>query len=75
MNTSVHRDADRVWLEGVNGWSLHDQPSSVHAAQAAVMRALGEDVTYDCLLGVSGLAFPMQISTQWTGLDYTRSTK
>jgi hypothetical protein len=62
VNTSVHRDADRVWLEGVRGWSPHEQHSSVHAAQAAVMGAVGEDVTYDYLLGVSGLAFRMQVS-------------
>jgi hypothetical protein len=62
MKTDVHREGDRLWLEGVKGWSFREKQSSVHAAQEAVMRAAGEDVTYDYLLGVSGLAFRMQIS-------------
>lgn len=60
--TTVRRDGDRVWLEGVNGWSPHDRQSSVQAAQAAVMEAAGERMTYDELMGVSGLAFRMQVS-------------
>jgi hypothetical protein len=62
MKTTIRRERDRVWLEGVRGWSLHERPSSVHAAQAAVMWAVGEDVTYDYLLGVSALSFRMQVS-------------
>jgi hypothetical protein len=62
VNTTIHRKGDRIWLEGVKGWSLHEWPSSVHAAQAAVMSAVGEDISYDYLLGVSGLAFRMQVS-------------
>ena len=62
MNTTVHREGDRVWLEGVKGWHPGDKESSVHAAQEAIMQAVGEDVTYDYLLGVSGLAFRMQVS-------------
>ncbi|MHB0938679.1 MAG: hypothetical protein ACYC6A_19970 [Armatimonadota bacterium] len=61
MKTTVHRDGDRVWLEGVTGWSVGDQESSVHAAQAAIMQALGYSTSYDYLLGVSGLAFRMQV--------------
>jgi hypothetical protein len=62
MNTTVQRDADRVWLEGVSGWFVGDRESSVHAAQAAAMAAVGEDVSYEYLVGVSGLAFRMQVS-------------
>ncbi len=62
MKTTVHRDADRVWLEGVSGWFVGDRESSVHAAQAAAMAAVGEDISYEYLLGVSGLAFRMQVS-------------
>ena len=62
MKATVYRDADRVWLEGVSGWSPGDRESSVHAAQAAMMQALDEDVTYEGLVGVSGLAFRMQVS-------------
>ena len=64
MNTTVHREGDRVWLEGVSGWFVGDRESSVHAAQAAAMAAAGEDITYEYLLGVSGLAFRMQVSKE-----------
>jgi hypothetical protein len=62
MKTTIHRKADRVWLEGVSGWFVGNRESSVHAAQAAVIAAVGEDVSYEYLLGVSGLAFRMQVS-------------
>jgi hypothetical protein len=62
MNTTLHRDADRVWLEGVSGWFIGDRESSVHAAQAAAMAAVGEEISYEYLVGVSGLAFRMQVS-------------
>ena len=62
MRTAVRREQDRVWLEGVSGWFVGNRECSVHAALAAVMEALGEDITYEYLLGVSGLAFRMQVS-------------
>ena len=43
MAVKVRREEDRVWLEGVNGWFVGDRESSIHAAQAAVMEAVGED--------------------------------
>jgi RNA polymerase sigma-70 factor (ECF subfamily) len=49
-------------LNGVNGWPGNSKGSSVHAAQEAVMRAIGEDVSYEYLVGVSSLAFRMQVS-------------
>lgn len=62
MKTTVLKEKDRVWLEGVNGWFVGDRESSVHAAQAAVMEAVGKSISYATLLGVSGLAFRMQVS-------------
>ncbi len=41
MNTTVYREGDRVWLEGVTGWFCRAKESSVHAAQEAVMVAKG----------------------------------
>jgi len=64
MKTVVRRNGDRVWLEGVRGWFVGDRESSVHAAAAAVMEALGEETSYEYLLGVSGLAFRMQVSKE-----------
>jgi len=62
LKTKIHREGDRVWLEGVKLGAFGDQDSSVHAAQAAAMQALGYSVSYDYLLGVSGLAFRIQVS-------------
>jgi len=62
MKAKIQREKDRVWLEGVKGWFCGDKESSVHAAQEAAMQAVGEDVTYEHLVGVSGLAFRMQVS-------------
>ena len=61
LRTTVKRDGDRIWLEGVTGWHPIRQSSSIHAAQAAIMAALGEEVSYEYLLGVSALAFRMQV--------------
>ncbi|HRU05174.1 MAG TPA: hypothetical protein P5137_05300 [Candidatus Brocadiia bacterium] len=61
---ALRRQGGRVWLEGVQGWFCGQKQSSVHAAHEAVMRAMGEEVSYDDLLGVSGLAFRMQVHRQ-----------
>lgn len=64
MPVQLQREGDRVWLEGVTLWSPRERQSSVHAAQEATLLALGEEVDYDELLGVSGLAFRMQLSRE-----------
>jgi len=61
MRTTLIREGDRVWLDGVRGWFCGEKQSSVHACQEAIMRAVGEEISYDYLLGVSGLAFRMQV--------------
>jgi len=65
MRATVKREGDKVWIEGVEGWNFAQRGSSVHAAMAAVMRAVGEDVSYEYLLGTSGLAFRMQVHNEW----------
>lgn len=64
MKTAVLRDGKRVWIDGVTGWAPWERQSSVHAAQETVMRAVGEETSYESLLGVSGLAFRMQLSQE-----------
>ncbi len=59
--TQVKREGDKVWIEGVKGWHMGERGSSIHAGQAAIMQAMGEDVTYTDLVGASGLAFRMQV--------------
>lgn len=64
MNTKIKRENGKVWLESVQGWFVGDKESSVHAAQEAAMQAAGEAIDYHTLLGVSGLAFRMQVSKE-----------
>lgn len=64
VKVRVFREDDRAVIEGVEGWGFAERGSSVHAAQEAVMRAIGEDVSYGRLVGVSGLAFRMQVSKE-----------
>lgn len=56
----VLRD-ERVYLENVRGLTSAECPSRMHGAQAAVMRAIGEEITYDELVGAGALAFRLQI--------------
>jgi len=65
LMTNVQREGDKVWIEGVKGWDFSQKTSSVHAAMETVMRTVGEDVDYSYLLGVSGLAFRMQVHKGW----------
>ena len=61
MKTKIHHEGNKVWLEGIKGWSANEKVSSVHAALEAIMMALGEDISYDYLLGISSLTFRMQV--------------
>lgn len=64
VKAAIHREGDRVWLEGVKGWFCGDKESSMHAAEEAAMNAAGENVKYEYLVGVSGLAFRLQVSKE-----------
>lgn len=61
MKTIVIHENDKVMLEGIEGFSFEEYASSVHGAQAKILEALGEEVSYEYLLGSSGLAFRMQV--------------
>jgi hypothetical protein len=63
MKATLHRSGDRVWLEGAKGWSLHERPSSVHAAQAAVMAAVGEE--WLCLHPLRDHGQKPFVASQW----------
>ena len=61
VKLKVNSESDRVWLEGIEGFSFEDYGSSVHGAQATILKALGTPLSYEYLLGISGLAFRMQV--------------
>ena len=61
MKTTIKQEGDRVWLDGVEGWSSSEKVSSVHATIETIMKALGEDIQYEYLVGISSAAFRMQV--------------
>jgi hypothetical protein len=58
----VVRDQETVLLEGVEPFLLNTHKATPIACFTVVMRAVGEDVTYPWLMGVSGQAFRFQLS-------------
>jgi hypothetical protein len=52
MQTQIMKEADKVWLEGTWDSAYPRKESTVHWAQSAIMRNIGEDVTYEYLMGV-----------------------
>lgn len=57
MTTAVKRENGRVWIDGVEGFDTSEYASSVHGAQARILQALEEPLTYEDLVGYSGFAF------------------
>lgn len=57
----LKQENGRVWLEGVEGFSFAQKVCSTLATQAEVMRVSGEKMTYEDLVGGSGLAFRVQM--------------
>lgn len=57
MTTRVQRDSVRVWIEGVEGFTTGEYASSVHGAQARILKALGDPLTYEDLICYGGFAF------------------
>jgi hypothetical protein len=60
MAAKVMRENGAVWIEGVK--PAAGGMSSVMQATATIMKSLGEDLSYDYLMGVSGHAFRIQMS-------------
>jgi hypothetical protein len=63
--TRLRQAGGKVWIEGLEKFWLEGvarQQNSVMASLTVALRAVGEDVTYEYLMGVSGAAFRLQIS-------------
>ncbi len=57
----VKREEDgRVWIPTFRGFGSGEFCSSVHGAQYTAMRTIGAPITYEQLLGASGMAFRIQ---------------
>ena len=62
METKVKHHDGKTWIDGIKGWTPRDMADDIHAARYTVLRAIGIDVTYEELLGVSGMAFRLQVT-------------
>jgi len=58
------REGQKVWIEGVKGFSPGEYADSVHGCQARILEALGEPLTYDELVCCSGFAFRIGVHEQ-----------
>lgn len=58
---TVQRDGEKVVIEGVKVFDTGRHGSSVHGAQDAILRTLGEPLSYDDLICYGGLAFRVQV--------------
>ena len=56
----VKREEDRVLLDGVEGFNFSEKQCSTLATQGDLMRAVGESISYEDLVGGSALAFRVQ---------------
>ena len=56
----VQRTDDKVWIDGVEGFNAGEYASSVHGAQARILQALGESLTYDDLICYGAFAFRVE---------------
>lgn len=64
MISQVKREGDKVWIEGVDelaGWGKGEENTFMGSLRVA-LSAVGENVSYDQLMGVSGAAFRLQIA-------------
>ena len=64
MKTTVKREGDKVWIEGVKGFSAGEYASSPHGCQARILQTLGEQISYDDLVCYSGFAFRVGVHEQ-----------
>jgi hypothetical protein len=62
METKVKHQDGKTWIDGVKGWTPREMADDIHAARYTVLQAIGIDVTYEELLGVSGMAFRLQVT-------------
>lgn len=55
---------NRVWIEGIEGFSPGEYASSPHGCQARILQTLGEQIGYDDLICYSGFAFRVGVHEQ-----------
>jgi hypothetical protein len=63
---AVQKKNEKVWLDLDPFYPpRHKQPNTVFKSTAIVLKALGSEVTYEQLMGISGAAFRIQLHEEW----------
>lgn len=62
MDIKVKHQDGKTWIEGLKGWTMRQMTDDIHAARYTVLQALGKNVSYEELLGVSSMAFRLQVT-------------
>ncbi|MEX0777064.1 MAG: hypothetical protein WD042_15275 [Phycisphaeraceae bacterium] len=57
----VHRDGEKVWIDGVQGFHPDEFASSIHGVWARMGQAVGDGPSYEELICYGGLAFRVQV--------------
>lgn len=62
----LKRHGNKVWLDLDELYPpKHKHPNTVFKSVAIALQAMGEDVSYELLMGISGAAFRVQLHEQW----------
>ncbi|MBI3921740.1 MAG: hypothetical protein HY318_10020 [Armatimonadetes bacterium] len=62
MKPKVIREGNKVWIEGVEPHRWIERCNSIVNCLTGAVRAVGEDLTYEYLMGASGAAFRVQVN-------------
>lgn len=61
----IKQEGDRVWIDSIQPWGDDEMTNSVIASMAVAMQSVGEPISYEYLMGVSGSAFRLQVAKDW----------
>ena len=62
----LKRDGNKVWLDLDELYPpKYKHPNTVFKSTAITLQAMGEDVSYEFLMGISGAAFRVQLHEEW----------
>lgn len=61
VKATLRHDGAKVWLDGVEPHCWLERCNSIMNSLTVALRAVGEDITYEFLMGASGAAFRVQI--------------
>ena len=63
---NIKREGDTVWLDVDRFYpDRHKQPNTVYKSMAIALQAMGQQLSYELLMGISGAAFRLQLHDEW----------